>query len=224
MTIIERADAIGKDWCGRMDELVFKVPNEFYLFPLGKDGLSDGAGEYQVSRQKPHATFVQRLSKLVHHYLIAEGSLGARFFGARLKPKVDKSTGNTWRHGLWYKLLEPSTLYREATLGCVSCGDCLQDHLNYAGCSMRWCYKELRNGPCGGSRLDGSCEARPEIPCIWNVIYLGSLAMGDDPKKFARTLVPPRNWCLDRTNALANRMVGLDNVCKRINLQAEKKP
>ena len=224
MSIIERSATIGKDWRDRLDELVFKGPNEFCVFPLGKDGLSDGAGEYQVSSKKPHATFVQRLSKLVHHYFIAEGSPGARFFGARLKPNIQKSTGTSWRHGLWYKLLEPSTLYREATLGCVSCGDCLQDHLNYAGCSMRWCYKELRNGPCGGSRLDGSCEARPELPCIWNVIYLGSLAIGDDPKKFARTLVPPRNWCLDRTNALANRMVGMDNVCKRIDLKAEKNP
>lgn len=80
---------------------------------------------------------------------------------------------------------------------------------------MRWCYKELRNGPCGGSRVDGSCEARPELPCIWNLVYLATLAVGDDPKKFARTLIPPRNWCLDRTNALANRLAGLDNLCKR---------
>ena len=43
-----------------------------------------------------------------------------------------------------------------------------------------------------------------------------TLAAGDDPRKYARTLVPPRDWCLDRTNALANRLAGLDNVCKRI--------
>jgi hypothetical protein len=83
---------------------------------------------------------------------------------------------------------------------------------------MRWCYKELRNGPCGGSRVDGTCEARPDLPCIWNLVYLATLATGDDPRKFARTLVPPRDWCLDRTNALANRLVGLDNFCKRIDL------
>jgi methylenetetrahydrofolate reductase (NADPH) len=218
MTIIERAAAIGKDWRRRMDELVFAYPQEFYLFPPGKDGLSDGTGGYQITRIKRHPSFIQRLSRWVHRYLIAEGSFGARFFASRLRPKVQASSGNSWRHGLWYWLLEPSTLYREATLGCVSCGDCLQDHLNYAGCSMRWCYKELRNGPCGGSRVDGTCEARPELPCIWNLIYLSTLAIGDDPKKFARTLIPPRDWCLDRTNALANRLVGLDNVCKRIEL------
>jgi hypothetical protein len=47
------------------------------------------------------------------------------------------------------------------------------------------------------------------------------LAVGDDPRKFAHTLIPPRDWCLDNTNALANRMVGLDNVCKRKDLQAQ---
>jgi len=219
MTIIERAATIGKDWRQRMDELVFASPNEFYLFPLGKDGLSDGSGSCQLTTVERHPSWIQRFSRMVHRYLIAEKSFGARFFASRLKPGDQRPAGNSWRHGLWYKLLGSSTLYREATLGCVSCGDCIQDHLNYAGCSMRWCYKELRNGPCGGSRIDGTCEARPEVPCIWNMIYLSTLALGEDPKKFARTLIPPRDWCLDGTNALANRLAGLDNLYKRMELQ-----
>ncbi len=219
MTIAERAAAIGAGWRDKMDELVFPSPDEFYLLPQSQDGLSDGQGGYLISRKKPHAKFAQRFSKFVHQHLIAEGSLGGRFFGSRLKAKMAADTGNSWRHGLWCQLLEPSTLYRKATLGCKSCGDCLQDHLDYAGCSMRWCYKELRNGPCGGSRIDGTCEARPELPCIWNVIYQGALAMGDNPQKFAHTLIPARDWRLDGTNALANRMAGLDNFSKRIELE-----
>ena len=222
MTIIERAAAIGKDWRGRMDELVFPFPNEFYLFPARGDGLSDGTSEYQVTRVKPHPSPVQRLSGMVHRHFIKDGSFGARLFGPRLQAAGHSAHDNSWRHGLWYGLLGPATLYRKATLGCVSCGDCLQDHLNYAGCSMRWCYKELRNGPCGGSRVDGSCEAHPDLPCIWNVIYLGTLAMGENPAKFAHTLVPPRDWSLDRTNALANRFAGLDNLSKRIDLRPNK--
>ncbi len=223
MTILEGAAAIGKNWRGRIDELVFPIPNEFYLLPQGGDGLSDGAGDYRISGVKPHASWAQRLSASVHGHLIREGSFGARLFAAKLKTRIMKTGGlpgknSSWRHGLWYGLLEPATLYRKATLGCVSCGDCIQDHLNYAGCSMQGCYKELRNGPCGGSRVDGNCEARADLPCIWNLIYLGTLAMGDDPKKFAHVLIPPRDWCLDRTNALANRFAGLDNLCKRIDL------
>jgi methylenetetrahydrofolate reductase (NADPH) len=223
MTITERVAAIGSDWRSKMDELIFPYANEFYLLPQGEDGLSDSAGSYQLSPKKPHATFVQRLSKLVHRHLIASDSFGARFFSARLKVNGNAAAGNSWRHGLWYWLLEPSTLYRKTTLGCKSCGDCVQDYLDYAGCSMRHCYKELRNGPCGGSRVDGTCEARPEQPCIWNVIYRGALAVGDDPRKFARTLIPPRDWSLDDTNALANRMAGLDNVDKRKDLQPAAK-
>jgi methylenetetrahydrofolate reductase (NADPH) len=223
MTITERVAAIGSDWRGKMDELIFPYANEFYLLPQGGDGLSDSAGSYQLSRKKPHATFVQWLSKKVHRHLIASDSFGARFFSSRLKVNGNAAAGNSWRHGLWYWLLEPSTLYRKAALGCKSCGDCIQDHYDYAGCSMRWCYKELRNGPCGGSRVDGTCEARPEQLCIWNVIYRGALAVGDDPRKFARTLIPPRDWCLDGTNALANRMADLDNLCKRKDLQAAAK-
>ncbi|MFI5114182.1 MAG: methylenetetrahydrofolate reductase C-terminal domain-containing protein [Terriglobales bacterium] len=222
MTIIERAAAIGKDWRGRMDELVFPLPSEFYLFPARADGLSDGTSEYQVTRVKSHPSPVQRLSEMVHRHFIKDGSFGARLFGPRLQAAGQSARNSSWRHGLWYGLLGPATLYRKATLGCVSCGDCLQDHLNYAGCSMRWCYKELRNGPCGGSRVDGSCEARPDLPCIWNMIYLGTLAMGEDPARFARVLVPPRDWSLDRTNALANRFAGLDNLGKRIDLRADE--
>ena len=225
LTIRERATEIGQGWRNHIDELVFPVPGEFYLLPPGSDGLSRKNGEYQVTRIQPRASFSQRVSERVHRYLIKDGSFGARFFKARIavtaqqispqqvSPQQNGST--SWRHGFWYKLLEPSALYRKATLGCVGCGDCLQDHLNYAGCSMRWCYKELRNGPCGGSRVDGTCEVHPDLPCIWNLVYLGTLAVGDDPHKFAHVLVPPRDWCLDKTNALANRFVGLDNLCKR---------
>ena len=159
----------------------------------------------------------QRFSALAHRYLIAEGSPGARFFRSRLKPSEEN-----WREGNWCKLLAPSSLYRKALLGCAGCGDCIQEHLDYVGCSMRWCYKELRNGPCGGSRMDGTCEARPELPCIWNRVYLGARALGDDPRKFARVIVPPRDWRLDGTNSLVNRLAGLDNLSKRIRVSTSE--
>jgi methylenetetrahydrofolate reductase (NADPH) len=222
MVIVERAAAIGKHWRGRMDDILFPFPNEFYLFPARHDGLSDSTREYQVTHAKPHPSVVQHLSGMVHRHFIKDGSLGARFFGPRLKIAGQSRQDNSWRHGLWYRLLGPATVYRKATLGCVSCGDCLQDHLNYAACSMRWCYKELRNGPCGGSRVDGSCEAHPDRPCIWNLIYSGTLAMGEDPVRFGRILVPPRDWSLDGTNALANRFAGLDNLGKRIDLRSNE--
>jgi methylenetetrahydrofolate reductase (NADPH) len=199
MTIVDRAGALGRDWRKRMDEVVFARPGQFHLFPLGTDGLSDGAGAYQTGPARPRRSLNQRVSMFVHRHLIAKESTGARFFASKLHPG-----------GVWRRLLGLSSVYRKVALGCVSCGDCIQDHLNYAGCSMRWCYKELRNGPCGGSRVDGSCEARPELPCIWNKVYSATLAADEDPRKFARSRLRPRDWNLDQTNSLANRLAGLD--------------
>jgi methylenetetrahydrofolate reductase (NADPH) len=221
MTILERAAAIGGGWRDRMDELVFESPRQFYLLPAGEAGLSNGAGEYRLAGAKPRRGWIQVLSSKVHDHLIKRGSVGERWLSPYLKPNGQSAGGPSLRQKFWHALLEPATLYRKATLGCVSCGDCIQEHVNYAGCTMRWCYKELRNGPCGGSRLDGSCEARPELPCIWNLVYLSTLAMGDDPAKFAHTLIPPRDWCLDKSNALVNRLAGLDNAGKRQWLKAD---
>jgi methylenetetrahydrofolate reductase (NADPH) len=217
MSILDRSAEIGSDWKRRVDELVFEVPGEFYLLPPGSDGLSDGSGHYQLEARRPREALVQRLSRTMHDLLIHPDSSCGRFFGKRLRARADGGQG--WRKSFWAGLLAPSTAYRKATLGCVSCGDCIQDHASYAGCTMRWCYKNLRNGPCGGSRTDGSCEADPSICCIWNLVYLSTLGAGEDPARFARTLIPPRDWCLDRTNALANRFAGLDNYCRRVSAE-----
>jgi methylenetetrahydrofolate reductase (NADPH) len=211
VTILDRAAAIGSAWRDRMEDLVFPCPGEFYLLPGAPGGLSDGAGEYQTGGRTRRPRFVERLSRAVHRRLIAPETLAARFFAGRTS-------------GAWGKLLGVSSLYRKATLGCQSCGDCIQDHLSYAGCSMRWCYKELRNGPCGGSQVDGTCEARPGLPCLWNLVYEAALALGEDPARFARTLIPPRDWSLDRTNALVNRFAGTDNLPRRASFSAGHEP
>lgn len=216
LIIINRSLEIGSGWRDRMDELVFETPGEFYLFPAASDGLSKGDAEYQLAVPTDGSGLKARLGDLVHRCMIDPESFGAKFFSSRLEH--GEGGGDKWRSGFWYRSLGLSTVYRKAALGCVSCGDCIQDHLSYAGCSMRWCYKNLRNGPCGGSRPDGSCEEDPEIPCIWNQVYLSTLGLKHDPKKFARTLIPPRDWCLDGTNALANRFAGIDNLCKRTEL------
>jgi hypothetical protein len=48
---------------------------------------------------------------------------------------------------------------------CRMCGQCVL-HSTGMTCPMT-CPKELRNGPCGGVRLDGTCEVLPGMPCPW---------------------------------------------------------
>src|SRR3972149_4369847 len=48
---------------------------------------------------------------------------------------------------------------------CRMCGQCVL-HQTGMTCPMT-CPKELRNGPCGGVRLDGTCAVIPGMPCPW---------------------------------------------------------
>jgi methylenetetrahydrofolate reductase (NADPH) len=209
--IVERAEEIGPAWRARLDELIAPYPGEFYLLPQGADGLSDGDGAYQVGDAPRPLPWVQRMCLIANRLLIADESPGARFLKARLGVDGTPPEGDAWRHGFWYTLLHEARRFKTRHLGCVGCGDCIQDHLMYAGCTMGRCYKELRNGPCGGSRVDGTCEMNPEQPCVWTLAYQHTLGAVQDPKKFARTLIPPRDWSLNRTESLANRLASLDN-------------
>ncbi len=228
LKILERADEIGGAWRGRMDELTFPYPGGFYLLPRGDDGLSDPAAPYQLAPARTGASLLQRVSRLAHRHIIGSGSVGSRFLTPRIKPAADAAgpgdADQAWRHGVWPRLLAPSTVYRHSVLGCVDCGDCIQDHLSYAGCSMHYCYKELRNGPCGGARPDGSCEVHPDRPCLWGLVYEATRAAGEDPRRFAHVLIPPRDWRLSGTNALANRYADIDNVPRRIELDPARGP
>jgi hypothetical protein len=56
---------------------------------------------------------------------------------------------------------------------------------------------------------------------LWNRVYEAALARGEDPANLARTLIPPRDWALDRTNALVNRFAGTDNLSRRAAVPTE---
>lgn len=57
------------------------------------------------------------------------------------------------------------SLLKKPLFNCKMCGHCI---LHFTGmvCTMG-CPKEIRNGPCGGVRHDGSCEIFPDMKCVW---------------------------------------------------------
>lgn len=64
------------------------------------------------------------------------------------------------------RLLRPiEMLVKKPLFGCRMCGQCIL-HETGLVCPMG-CPKTLRNGPCGGVRLNGHCEVKPEMMCVW---------------------------------------------------------
>ena len=60
---------------------------------------------------------------------------------------------------------------------CQMCGKCALSSTGMS-CPMN-CPKSIRNGPCGGVRLDGHCEVKPEMRCVWVEAWRGSRQMRD---------------------------------------------
>jgi len=60
---------------------------------------------------------------------------------------------------------------------CQMCGKCALSSTGMS-CPMN-CPKSIRNGPCGGVRLDGHCEVKPEMRCVWVEAWRGSQQMRD---------------------------------------------
>jgi methylenetetrahydrofolate reductase (NADPH) len=219
MKIIDRSNEIGGEWRSRVDELLFPYPGQFYLLPEGSDGLSDGEGEYQAPGLNPRRTFTLWSSQVFHKLVVEDGSIGSRILGPRLKD----ADGQTKHSGFWHWMLAPSNAYRTAVYGCLMCGDYALDRTHYAACPMRRCFKDLRNGPCGGSRVDGTCEADPEQKCVWHSAYVNALAENADLREeYARTLLPSRDWSLDQTSPLSNRLTGNDNYHRRKRLEVAR--
>ena len=74
---------------------------------------------------------------------------------------------------------------------CRSCGTCL---LGDTGgiCPVTRCSKGLLNGPCGGTREDGSCELAGGIHCAWHDIHDRLKGQG----RLSQMLIvrPPMEW------------------------------
>jgi hypothetical protein len=110
-------------------------------------------------------------------------------------------------------ILPVEDLGKKLTFDCQMCGQCI---LHYAGmtCPMT-CPKNLRNGPCGGVRLDGHCEVKPEMMCVWVEAYERSLKMPIYGHEMA-TEQPPVNWQLKDTSSWINMLKGVDRRTREV--------
>ena len=95
-------------------------------------------------------------------------------------------------------------LVKKPVFRCQDCGQCVLSY-NAFTCCMR-CPKQIRNGPCGGTREDGHCEVYPERTCIWWLIYERSRKLGRLDK--LRKYHIPVDRRFEHTSAWLNMFAG----------------
>ncbi|HUI10821.1 MAG TPA: methylenetetrahydrofolate reductase C-terminal domain-containing protein [Bacteroidota bacterium] len=84
--------------------------------------------------------------------------------------------------------------------GCQRCGECLLSSTAFI-CSQN-CPKRMRNGPCGGTGRDGSCEVYPDRKCVWYRIYRRSERLHRISLLYRLNGI--HNWNLEGTSAWLN--------------------
>jgi hypothetical protein len=85
------------------------------------------------------------------------------------------------------------------------CGQCIL-HSTGMTCPMT-CPKSMRNGPCGGVRLDGHCEVKPEMACVWLLAWERSKSMPTFGPEIRR-VQPPLDRRLEGSAAWINHAAG----------------
>jgi hypothetical protein len=107
------------------------------------------------------------------------------------------------------RILRPvERVTKGAVFGCHMCGQCVL-HSTGMVCPMN-CPKNLRNGPCGGVRLDGQCEVYPDRECVWVTAYARSQRLFW-PEEI-HDLRPPVDWTLEGSASWVNLLTGRDQV------------
>ena len=98
---------------------------------------------------------------------------------------------------------------KEVVFDCRMCGQCIL-HSTGMTCPMT-CPKNLRNGPCGGTQLNGNCEVLPAEPCIWVLAWKRSRKM---PlwRSHMHHINPPVDFRLKDTGSWENLVTGRDKV------------
>jgi len=107
------------------------------------------------------------------------------------------------------RVLRPvEVITKKPVFDCHMCGQCVL-HSTGMVCPMA-CPKNLRNGPCGGVALDGTCEVFPEMKCVWARAYAMSQRL-IWPYEF-HDLRPPVDWSLQGSSSWINYLIERDQI------------
>lgn len=115
--------------------------------------------------------------------------------------------GSRLRRGGWVEraFVAGEKLTKGPLFDCRMCGQCIL-HSTGMTCPMT-CPKTMRNGPCGGVRLDGQCEVKPEMACVWLLAWERSKVMPTFGPEIRR-VQPPLDRRLEGSAAWINHATG----------------
>jgi hypothetical protein len=111
------------------------------------------------------------------------------------KPPISSRERKVSRLLLLFEDLIKVPLFR-----CQRCGECILSSTAFI-CSQN-CPKRLRNGPCGGTGDDGSCEVYPDRKCVWYRIYNRSKLLNRMSLLYKINKI--HNWNLEGTSSWLN--------------------
>jgi 5,10-methylenetetrahydrofolate reductase len=84
---------------------------------------------------------------------------------ARLAPHLSRPLRWAGLQRVERVLLPFERTSKQLLFDCKMCGQCVL-HSTGMACPTN-CAKQMRNGPCGGVRADGTCEVNPAMRCVW---------------------------------------------------------
>lgn len=167
----------------------------------GADGV-DGAR----ARPNNSVTALNPIRRLQNHpHLLERAFQASQWLIDHLRPIISRL--GYQRANRWLKPGEE--LSKRMIFDCRMCGHCIL-HSTGMTCPMT-CPKDIRNGPCGGVRLDGRCEVIPEMMCVWVEAFERSQKMPLFGAEMMH-LQPPVNRQLDGTSAWINLLSGEDQM------------
>jgi hypothetical protein len=135
-----------------------------------------------IAPPKPTRPGVSARSMYVMHTLLDRNPVWAAFAGW-----LERTPS------LYNAFTSAERFTKNKLFGCRMCAQCALPATGYA-CPMT-CPKQLRNGPCGGVGMDGSCEVYPGQRCVWLQAYERAAAEGhaQDLRRLQRP-IDQRKW------------------------------
>lgn len=211
--IIARAAETGDRWEEFLEEFASAPASPYYLFDDGDRFAAPASNverepDFNRTRRKFIISATFWATRLLHVLFFKEGTVGYRFM--RMFSRFIEHRKFFYEI---FSFFEKTT--KKFLFSCRECDDCALFEMYYL-CPESRCPKGMRQGPCGGSRVNGRCEVFEQNKCVWDMVYWRAKNRGECEK--LRYIIPPRDWKLYETNSWVNYFLKYDHSGKKVRI------